>query len=83
MQNVPASFGKKHFKRGYQTVKLTRNGKSWPVRLCFGLASGYQLSAGFIRFVKENDLVPGDICMYELVKRRNAVLKVTCFLNPR
>uniref|UniRef100_A0A2N9JCA9 TF-B3 domain-containing protein n=1 Tax=Fagus sylvatica TaxID=28930 RepID=A0A2N9JCA9_FAGSY len=79
--NIPFSF----FKRGCitqsgQILMLQVGDKSWPVKLLMypHLSSG-TLSAGWFAFARDNTLQIGDVCVFELIKSDNVVLKVSIF----
>ncbi|KAF4380712.1 hypothetical protein F8388_017066 [Cannabis sativa] len=60
--------------------------KYWHVKL-LAYKSKYKFSAGFAVFARQNSLQPGDICIFELIKRNQAEMKVsitrpTCLANP-
>ncbi len=82
MQYVPAEFVIKCLRRD-QIIKLeTSDGGQWPVN-CFyrnsSISSGMNIGRGWMVFSKENNLEEGDVCVFELFKRKPVVLKVTIF----
>ncbi|KAA8547273.1 hypothetical protein F0562_003863 [Nyssa sinensis] len=77
---VPSSFVKGHMTEGTKCVKLQFSNKSQPVNLVTHLKR-YMLSRGWIAFAKEHALQLGDVCVFELIHRNDAVLKVSIFRN--
>lgn len=65
-------------KRG-STVMLQHKGKSWPVKFCVDERPTARLSAGWSKFVNANAIKLGDVCVFELIKRNDFVLKVIFF----
>lgn len=53
--------------------------KSWSVKVRYSTHNAYVLSSGWSSFARENSLHPGDVCVYELIKANDIVLKVTIF----
>ncbi|POO02661.1 B3 DNA binding domain containing protein [Trema orientale] len=79
--HVPASFAKSFFNKRTQIMTLqVGTERSWPVKLlAYPSESEYKFSAGWAAFAKENSLMPRDICIFELIKRNQVVLKVSIF----
>ena len=82
LQYVPAKFAAKYLAGRRENIKLqSSDGKQWPAR-CFyreGSGDGRSIGKGWSQFSKYNDLQEGDVCVFELVKRTQIVLKVTIF----
>ncbi|XP_059668853.1 B3 domain-containing protein REM19-like [Cornus florida] len=85
MQNIPVEFAMKikYLLGVSEIVKLqVSDGREWCVRFihaCGHGGHGSKISKGWITFVKENNLVEGDICVFELVEVKDVVLKVSIF----
>ncbi|GAV89077.1 B3 domain-containing protein, partial [Cephalotus follicularis] len=60
---------------GEQNVTLQIAERSWPVKLICYPKHG-KLSKGWLQFARENSLRLGDVCIFELIKRDEAVFKV-------
>ncbi|KAL1295773.1 hypothetical protein HN51_056615 [Arachis hypogaea] len=62
-------------------VKLENGDRSWPVKMlsCSKTPSNRFLSAGWNLFAQENELKPGDVCIFELVNMQDLVFKVHVF----
>ncbi|WJX37369.1 hypothetical protein P8452_25137 [Trifolium repens] len=59
-------------------VKLQIGKRSWNVKLlhCNDNNYGRRLSAGWHLFASENGLQPGNVCIFELINKKNLVFKV-------
>ncbi|KAE8077331.1 hypothetical protein FH972_015903 [Carpinus fangiana] len=68
---------------GHQFVKLeTCDGKQWRGRCCehrSGSSSKTRKTVGWGQFCRDNKLEKGDVCVFELIKRKPVVLKVSIF----
>ncbi|XP_057734782.1 B3 domain-containing protein REM19-like [Arachis stenosperma] len=66
---------------GVKNVKLEYGDRSWPVRMlsCNKTYSHRFFSAGWNLFAQENELKPGDVCVFELVNMQDLVFKVHVF----
>ena len=85
MQVLPSSFAISYLEGKTQTATLQVGEKSWPVTILYG-NSGigiYRFSRGWSVFVMENSLRPSDVCIFELIERNEAVLKVSIFRESR
>ncbi|GMN29831.1 hypothetical protein TIFTF001_002576 [Ficus carica] len=78
-QRVPRDFGRSYFQPKTQTAKLQMGKKSWSVKVRYGTDNAHVLSGGWSSFARENSLHPGDVCVFELIKVNDIVLKVTIF----
>ncbi|KAI9182261.1 hypothetical protein LWI28_023674 [Acer negundo] len=80
---VPLEFSKKYLiNRDTELIKLhDRDGKEWSVELSRyrPKGGGGDLKHGWTKFSKEKNLNEGDICMFELIRKKNIVLKVSVF----
>ena len=87
-QAVPRAFVRKHLPKegsikkyregSAHTVMLQVANRSWPVKLILYPHSD-KFSAGWSAFIRDNTLRVGDVCIFELIKRDNVVLKVNIF----
>ncbi|XP_040988501.1 B3 domain-containing protein REM16-like [Juglans microcarpa x Juglans regia] len=69
--------------KGGQRVMLQVGEKSWPVKFnSYPHLSYAVLSAGWRTFVKDNSLQVGDVCVFELIKSDDVMLKVSIFRCP-
>ena len=53
------------------------DGKQWPVRRIFNRGKASKISRGWRKFVTDNNLEEGDVCIFELVETEDVVLNVT------
>ncbi|XP_010263799.1 PREDICTED: B3 domain-containing transcription factor VRN1-like isoform X2 [Nelumbo nucifera] len=74
------------FCRIYLTEEMQRNikmedsdGRSWSARLFFEGNGAVRICKGWRKFVRENHLKLGDICIFELVERNPVKLKIVIF----
>ncbi|KAL5790805.1 hypothetical protein ACOSQ2_005693 [Xanthoceras sorbifolium] len=76
---LPSSFSKKHFNGVLGFIKLQlSNGKQWPVR-CIYRRQRAVFSQGWRGFMLDNNLGEGDVCVFEVLRSRDIVVKVTVF----
>ncbi|XP_050254198.1 B3 domain-containing transcription factor VRN1-like [Quercus robur] len=78
---VPAGFAFKYL-RQRQIAKLeTSDGRQWPVNCYYRepSSSAMNIGRGWIVFARENNLEEGDVCVFELIKRKPVVLNVSIF----
>ncbi|XP_058765605.1 B3 domain-containing transcription factor VRN1-like [Vicia villosa] len=76
---VPISFIRTYLdNKKEQIVELKFGKKSWPVKLLYYKKSG-QFSIGWNQFWEENNLKVGDVCVFELIKNKDAILRVHIF----
>lgn len=77
--HLPSSFARKHLKDLSGDIKLQfPDGKQWPVRPIFNRGKA-KISRGWRKFVMDNSLEEGDVCIFELVETEDIVLNVTFF----
>ncbi|ONI36291.1 hypothetical protein PRUPE_1G579400 [Prunus persica] len=76
--HVPASFRKHFTPVKNQTARLLVGARLWPVTLIFH-PQNYRFSAGWGAFEKANWLKEGDICIFELMDKKNLALEVNIF----
>ena len=76
---MPSSFAEKYLGGvlGFIALQVPNGGK-WPVR-CMWSNGSAKLSKGWPEFVRDNMLDEGDVCVFELIKMGEIVLKVTIF----
>ena len=75
---MPISFALKHFEQNKQTIRIKVGKRSWPVGLVKA-STGYYLRRGFNKFLSQNSLRHGDVCIYELIKEDPVTLEATIF----
>ncbi|XP_058191016.1 B3 domain-containing transcription factor VRN1-like isoform X1 [Rhododendron vialii] len=77
--HMPSSFAEKYLGgvSGFITLQAS-TGEKWPVR-CMWSNGSAKLSKGWPEFVRDNVLEEGDVCVFELIKTEEIVLKVTIF----
>ncbi|KAM7261358.1 hypothetical protein ACFE04_008725 [Oxalis oulophora] len=76
---LPSCFAEKYLNGVSGFIKLEyTDGKQWPVR-CLYRGGRAKLSQGWFEFTLENNLGEGDVCVFELIRARDFVLKVTAF----
>ncbi|XP_037497676.1 B3 domain-containing transcription factor VRN1, partial [Jatropha curcas] len=79
IMHLPSCFAERHLHGLSGLIKLQlSDGKQWPVR-CLYRGGGTKLSQGWFEFSLENNLGEGDVCVFELLRSRDIVLKVTVF----
>ncbi|XP_052288120.1 B3 domain-containing transcription factor VRN1-like isoform X2 [Citrus sinensis] len=73
---VPSKFSKKHLIRGTRSIKLQdSDGKEWPAQLTW--SSGCGIKGGWPAFSKYKNLKQGHVCVFELIKAKDILLKVS------
>ncbi|XP_061336822.1 B3 domain-containing transcription factor VRN1-like isoform X2 [Gastrolobium bilobum] len=80
--NVPRSFIREHFNEKSQIVKLQFRKKLWPVKFYYRphkVSISGKFSSGWSVFARESKMVDGDVCLFELINREEAVLDVHIF----
>ncbi|KAH9656325.1 B3 domain-containing transcription factor VRN1 [Citrus sinensis] len=79
LQYLPSCFAEKHLNGVCGFIKLQlSDGKQWPVR-CLYRGGRAKFSQGWYEFTVENRLGEGDVCVFEVLRAREFVLKVTVF----
>ncbi|XP_056163526.1 B3 domain-containing protein Os03g0620400-like [Syzygium oleosum] len=79
---VPVGFAEQHLLENKQMVTLRYSDRSWPVKLirsheqARGTPS-LSFSAGWHAFARETNLPAGNVCLFELIDRDDAVFKVS------
>ncbi|XP_062102243.1 B3 domain-containing transcription factor VRN1-like isoform X2 [Humulus lupulus] len=77
---VPISFYRTHMKqmqRNGSFIMLQHLGKSWPVKFCINEPLRARFASGWGKFVKDNTIELGDVCVFELMGV--SVVKVSIF----
>ncbi|XP_022571506.1 B3 domain-containing protein REM19 [Brassica napus] len=75
---LPSGFAEKYLSGIAGFIKLQLGEKQWPVR-CLYKAGRAKFSQGWYEFTLENNIGEGDVCVFELLRTRDFVLKVTAF----
>ncbi|XP_040946901.1 B3 domain-containing protein REM19 isoform X9 [Gossypium hirsutum] len=76
---LPSCFAEKYLSGVSGFIKLQLpDGRQWPVR-CRYRGGKAKFSQGWYEFTLENNLGEGDVCIFELLRSREFVLKVTVF----
>ncbi|MBA0698195.1 hypothetical protein Goari_021698, partial [Gossypium aridum] len=76
---LPSCFAEKYLSGVSGFIKLQLpDGGQWPVR-CRYRGGKAKFSQGWYEFTLENNLGEGDVCIFELLRSREFVLKVTVF----
>ncbi|WJX63573.1 hypothetical protein P8452_48442 [Trifolium repens] len=78
---VPSDFARNYLKPNVPIKLQNSNGKQWNVfcKLHEARLSGMNISKGFSKFQRDSNLSHGDYCVFELIKKKPVVLKVTMF----
>ncbi|KAK2376418.1 B3 domain-containing transcription factor VRN1 [Trifolium repens] len=74
---VPCDFARKYLKPNVPIKLQNSYGEHWEVYCIF--LHGMEISKGFSKFQRDNNLSHGDYCVFELIKKKPVVLKVTMF----
>ncbi|XWS39997.1 hypothetical protein CRYUN_Cryun18bG0102400 [Craigia yunnanensis] len=76
---LPSCFAEKHLNGVSGFIKLQLpDGRQWSVR-CLYKGGRAKFSQGWYEFTLENNIGEGDVCVFELLRSREFVLKVTVF----
>lgn len=82
MQYVTADFASKYLKPNVAIKLQNSHGEQWEV---FAVTHDHkslvtmQITRGFPKFQKDNNLSHGDYCVFELIHEKPVVLRVTMF----
>ncbi|KAL5788449.1 hypothetical protein ACOSP7_005398 [Xanthoceras sorbifolium] len=77
---VPMNFASKYLSRDAIIIKLqVSDGREWPVQLTWGQNGSVDLTKGWSGFSKENNLEKGDICLFEIIRMEDILLKFSVF----
>uniref|UniRef100_A0A2N9G2Y2 TF-B3 domain-containing protein n=1 Tax=Fagus sylvatica TaxID=28930 RepID=A0A2N9G2Y2_FAGSY len=78
---VPAQFAFKYLSRCPILKLETSDGRQWPVNCSYRNRSSHAMNIGrgWIAFCRENNFEQGDVCVFELIKKKPIVLKVSIF----
>ncbi|GKU99046.1 hypothetical protein SLEP1_g11958 [Rubroshorea leprosula] len=75
--NVPYSFVKEHIKLNANNVTLQVGNRLWPVKLLrYSRSKNARLGNGWGSFKRENSVKVGQVCVFELINKEDAVLRV-------
>ncbi|KAL6130443.1 hypothetical protein ACLB2K_068822 [Fragaria x ananassa] len=77
---IPVDFARKYFSSCAESIKLhDSNGGHWDVQRTYTNASssGHRFSNGYNVFLRDKKLEQGDVCLFELIKRNDVLLKVS------
>lgn len=83
LQYLPHSFASSCFEEKSQTVTLQVCKRSWPVKLLAYPFWSYIFSKGWSAFVRESSPSPGDVCIFELIKKNRVVVNVSVFRKKK
>ena len=80
MQHIPTVFIRKYLNEKH-TVTLQFEKKLWHIELLqyYTFKRPCKLSTGWVLFVRESKLQAGDVCIFELINREDAVFDVHIF----
>ncbi|KAI9182213.1 hypothetical protein LWI28_023175 [Acer negundo] len=77
---IPVKFARKYLSRDAKIIKLqVSDGREWPVQLFWRQNGSGDLVTGWPAFSKENNLEDGDVCLFELIRTDDFLLKVSVF----
>ncbi|XP_057445197.1 B3 domain-containing transcription factor VRN1-like [Lotus japonicus] len=76
--HVTLTFMKKYLNKK-KNVMLQFGNNLWPVKLLHSASYGAKLSKGWALFAGESKLVAGDVCVFELINKEDAVFDVHIF----
>ncbi|XLR17234.1 hypothetical protein S83_045172 [Arachis hypogaea] len=72
MRCLSAIFYRKYFKKNQQDVKLQFGKKSWPATIIYNPSSKNTfILAGWNSFARASKLEAGDVCVFELVNKKD------------
>ncbi|KAI9181512.1 hypothetical protein LWI28_015737 [Acer negundo] len=75
--HVPSAFGSKYFSKDSKVIKVQDSGgREWPLQLCW---RRWFCIKGWEAFYREKNLHKGDICICELIRVNEPLLKVSIF----
>jgi hypothetical protein len=79
VQCVPSLKGVIENKDKYVMLQIGK--RSWNLKLlhCNDDKNGRRLSAGWYSFASESGLQPGNVCVFELINKKDLVFKVHVF----
>ncbi|KAK0581877.1 hypothetical protein LWI29_019058 [Acer saccharum] len=77
---MPVKFAGKYLSREAKIIKLkVSNGREWPAQLYWRQSGSCDIIMGWSTFSKENNLKEGDVCLFELIRKEDILLKVSVF----
>ncbi|XP_061973624.1 B3 domain-containing transcription factor VRN1-like [Populus nigra] len=77
---VPLEFAQRHLSDAPRCIKLqVSDGREWPIQINRNQCRYLSISKGWNEFSQENNLMEGDVCVFELINKEKFVLKVAIF----
>ncbi|CDP17941.1 unnamed protein product [Coffea canephora] len=78
--HVPAEFSSTYLRTDKKSVELQdSDGNKWTVGVIVRYGRVISLSKGWCYFCRDHKLCSGDVCVFEVIKSRPVVIKVTIF----
>ncbi|KAJ9152913.1 hypothetical protein P3X46_026421 [Hevea brasiliensis] len=79
--HVPSAFAKSFLRNISEMIKVQdSNGGEWIIHTdCYWRGGYLSLRGGWAEFFSDNELVVGDVCLFELIRKKNVALKVSVF----
>ncbi|KAF2316587.1 hypothetical protein GH714_041928 [Hevea brasiliensis] len=79
--HVPSAFAKSFLRNISEMIKVQdSNGGEWIIHTdCYWRGGYLSLRGGWAKFFSDNELVVGDVCLFELIRKKNVALKVSVF----
>lgn len=78
MQYVPIAFARKYITGCTEIIKFEdSDGKQWDIRCVSETNKNFRIGKGCNEFFRDISLKAGDVCLFELIKRKDLVLKVS------
>ncbi|XP_054817121.1 B3 domain-containing protein REM19-like [Prosopis cineraria] len=79
--NVPALFWRVHVGKISPMKLQDSNGQKWAINFHRAGAGSIRIGKGWIRFARANGVKEGDVCVFELIRRKNFGFRVTIFAS--
>lgn len=77
---MPVKFANKYWSKNTKFIKIrASHGREFLVDIAWRPAGGFDLARGWPEISKEEDLRKGDICVYELIRENDILLKLSVF----
>lgn len=78
MQYVPSAFAMEYMIGCSEIIKFEdSDGKQWDIRCVSATNTSFRIGKGCSEFFRDISLKEGDVCLFELIKRKDVVLKVS------